>query len=238
MSHLNWFECLTKLLENLISSKMHNTLRSSKTSFCPPTFAWLLDRMSSKTKSLFWRLYIHLYDYASKQPNVTQWLIYTLRPRRNEQHFADDIFKRIFFKENVWISIKISLKFVPKGPINNIPALVQIMAWRRSGDKSLSEPMMVSLHKIAVLGFKCVNGSAPGYLQNLVELYTPRRTLRSSSDKLTLSILKVRTLYGERSFRYHCAVEWNILPYDIRSCESLDSFKAKLKTYLFSSAYH
>ena len=71
--------------------------------------------------------------------------INTLRPRRNEQHFADDIFKRIFFNENVWISIKISLKFVPKGPINNIPALVQIMAWRRSGDKPLSEPMMVSL---------------------------------------------------------------------------------------------
>ena len=69
----------------------------------------------------------------------------TLRPRRNEQHFADDIFKRIFFNENVWLSIKISLKFVPKGPINNIPALVQIMAWHRWGDKPLSEPMMVSL---------------------------------------------------------------------------------------------
>ena len=50
----------------------------------------------------------------------------------------------MFFNENVWISIKISLKFVPKGPINNIPALVKIMAWRRSGDKPLSEPMMVS----------------------------------------------------------------------------------------------
>ena len=47
--------------------------------------------------------------------------------------------------ENVWIPIKISLKFVPKGPINNIPAMVQIMAWRRSGDKPLSEPMMVIL---------------------------------------------------------------------------------------------
>ena len=40
---------------------------------------------------------------------------------------------------------KISLKFVPKGRINNIPALVQIMAWRCPGDKPLSEPMMVSL---------------------------------------------------------------------------------------------
>ena len=60
-----------------------------------------------------------------------------------EQHFAVDIFKCIFFNENVWISIKISLKFVPKGPINNIPALVQIMAWHRPVDKPLSEPMMV-----------------------------------------------------------------------------------------------
>ena len=47
--------------------------------------------------------------------------------------------------ENARISINISLKFVPKGRINNIPAMVQIMAWRRPGDKPLSEPMMVNL---------------------------------------------------------------------------------------------
>ena len=69
----------------------------------------------------------------------------TLRPRQNGRHFADDIFKCILLNKNVWIPIKISMKFVPKGPINNIPALVQIMAWRRPGDKPLSEPMMVSL---------------------------------------------------------------------------------------------
>ena len=38
------------------------------------------------------------------------------------------------------------MKFVPKGPINNIPALVQIMAWRRTGDKALSEPMMTQFN--------------------------------------------------------------------------------------------
>ena len=69
----------------------------------------------------------------------------TLRPRQNGRHFADDTFKRIFLNENVRISIKISLKFVPKGSFNNIPALVQIMAWRRPGDKPLSEPMMFNL---------------------------------------------------------------------------------------------
>ena len=68
-----------------------------------------------------------------------------LRPRQNGRHFADDILKFIFLNENVSIAIQISLQFVPKGPINNILALVQIMAWRRPGDKPLSEPMMVSL---------------------------------------------------------------------------------------------
>ena len=69
----------------------------------------------------------------------------TLRPRQDGRHFPDDIFKCIFLNENVKISIKISLRFVPKGPINIIPSLVQIMAWRRPGDKPLSEPMMVRL---------------------------------------------------------------------------------------------
>ena len=77
--------------------------------------------------------------------DVTRQWVNTLGPRQNGRHFADDIFKCIFLTENIWISIKISLKFVPKGPINNIPALVQIMAWRRPGDKPLSEPMMVNL---------------------------------------------------------------------------------------------
>ena len=61
--------------------------------------------------------------------------VYTLRPRQNGRHFPDDIFKCIFLNENVRISIKISLKFVPKDQINNIPSFVQIMIWRRPGDK-------------------------------------------------------------------------------------------------------
>ena len=77
--------------------------------------------------------------------NVVMFTFNTLRPRQNERHFADDIFKCIFVNENVWIWVKISLKSVSMGPINNIPALVQIMAWRRPGDRPLSEPMMVSL---------------------------------------------------------------------------------------------
>ena len=84
--------------------------------------------------------WFHMWCNHSSMP-----IINTLRPRLNGRHFVDDVLKCIFLNENVWILLKISLEFVPKGPINNIPSLVQVMAWRRPGDKPLSEPMMVSL---------------------------------------------------------------------------------------------
>ena len=55
---------------------------------------------------------------------------------------ADNIFKCIFLNEKDKILIQIALKLVPRGPIDNKPALVQVMVWRRTGDKPLPEPMM------------------------------------------------------------------------------------------------
>ena len=58
-------------------------------------------------------------------------------------NLVDDIFKCIFFNWNDRIAIQISLKFVSMGPNDNKPALAQVMAWRRTGDKPLPEPMMI-----------------------------------------------------------------------------------------------
>ena len=55
---------------------------------------------------------------------------------------ADDTFKCIFLNENDRIPIQILLKFVPRSPIDNKPVLGQVKAWRRTGDKPLSEPML------------------------------------------------------------------------------------------------
>ena len=56
-------------------------------------------------------------------PNVVIIVLNTLRPRQNGRQFTDDIIKYIFLNENVWVSIKISVEFIPKGPVNvnNIP---------------------------------------------------------------------------------------------------------------------
>ena len=61
---------------------------------------------------------------------------------QNGRLYADDIFRCIFLNEKLFILIKISLTFIRRVSVDNIPALVQIMSWRRIGNKPLSEPMM------------------------------------------------------------------------------------------------
>ena len=78
-----------------------------------------MDHMSSDCQLNYLNFYLARYSCRS--------LI--LETKTNVRRFADDVFKCIFLNENGWILIKISLKCVPKGPINNIPAFVQIMAW-------------------------------------------------------------------------------------------------------------
>ena len=105
----------------------------------------------------------HCISQSGFRYGTTRSWINTLRPRQDGRYFPDDIFKWIFSNENVWISINISVKFVPKGPVDNIPALGQIMAWRRPGDKPLSQPMMVSLPThICVTRPQWVNSVGPG----------------------------------------------------------------------------
>ena len=68
-------------------------------------------------------------------------VIMSLRPRPNGRRLADHILKHILFNENIWIAIKISLKFVRMSPIGN--ALVEIMTWRQIGIiKLLSESLV------------------------------------------------------------------------------------------------
>ena len=97
--------------------------------------------------------------------NRDQYFINTLRPRQHYPHLADDIFKRIFSNENAWISLKNSLNVTPKVQINNIPALVQIMAWRR--------PMMLSL-----LTHICVTRPQWGKCDSISENVVYERMLR------------------------------------------------------------
>ena len=72
-------------------------------------------------------------------------LLNTLRPRQNGRHLANGFFGLIFLNAMFEILFKILSKFIQRRPINNMYVFDRIMAWRRPGDKPLSEPMMVYL---------------------------------------------------------------------------------------------
>ena len=78
-------------------------------------------------------------NYVSSVMFLTHW------GRDKMATILQTAFWNAFFNENICVPIKISLMCVLWGPIDNIPALLQIMTWRRLGDKPLSEPMTVGL---------------------------------------------------------------------------------------------
>ena len=113
--------------------------------------------------------------YVSGKRHINKQNINTSRPRSNGCHFADESFKCIFLNENVWISVRISLKLVPNGPIYRIPALVDIMTWRGQGNKPLSESIMVRfLTHICVIRPQWVNNASWHDLKQVKGLIYPR----------------------------------------------------------------
>ena len=93
-------------------------------------------------------------------------------------------------------------------------------------------------YKIALICFHTVSGTAPPYLTELLHLYSPSRSLRSAADTRIFRVPRMgRRTLGERSFQCIGSVIWNSLPLSVRHSSSLSSFKSKLKTHLFSSAY-
>lgn len=108
-------------------------------------------------------------------------------------------------------------------------------------------PVLHSLHwlpvssridyKILLLTHKCITGHAPPYLQELITLKSSSRTLRSSAHLLLqVPTTRLRTM-GDRAFCSAAPRLWNHLPSELRAVQSLDNFKAELKTFLFRKAF-
>ena len=92
--------------------------------------SWLISR-TVLTSVLKMNRCCNIFILSHTNPAIQGWLINTSRQGQKGRHFAYDTFKRIFLNKNVRISFGIWLNVVLKGPVNNIPALVQIMVWCR-----------------------------------------------------------------------------------------------------------
>ena len=118
----------------------------------------------------------------------------------------------------------------------------------KASKRNHATPLLKTLHwlpiqsrinyKLSTLCFNFFSGSSPSYISDLLSVYTPSRQLRSSSDHRLLCIPRIRSrTYGERTFSFRAATQWNSLPFDLRHSETLPSFKRALKTYLFKKHF-
>ena len=94
-------------------------------------------------------------------------------------------------------------------------------------------------YKILLLVYKCIQGTAPTYLQELININTYSRVgLCSSNDDCRLQIPRVnRETFANRSFKVVGPRWWNNLPIDLRRSSSVTNLKKQLKTYLFKFYY-
>ena len=106
-------------------------------------------------------------------------------------------------------------------------------------------PIIYSLHwlpicmrikfKVLMICFKCLNGLAPAYLSDLLELYTPSRSLRNRNNLLKTKRSSSKS--GDQCFSMYAPQLWNSIPDKLRNLNSLTDFRKSLKTYLFVQYY-
>ena len=121
----------------------------------------------------------------------------------------------------------------------------RLVAGARRYDSSTS--VLRSLHwlpiayrcqfKILILTYKALHGQAPAYVADMLTPYRPQRCLRSG-DQGQLVVPRTRTKWGDRAFSVAAPILWNSLPLVLRQSPSLESFKRRLKTHLFTIAFN
>ena len=92
-------------------------------------------------------------------------------------------------------------------------------------------------YKIRIFTFKAYHKTAPQYICDLIIARTYNRAVRSNNSFALVVVMIKLKHYGERSFSYSAPVEWNKLDVEIRSLSNLETFKKKVKSYLFNIAF-
>jgi len=127
--------------------------------------------------------------------------------------------------------------------VQNDAARIVLQAPRRSDVNSLLQtlhwlPVEQRInYKLAVLTFKTQQTSSPQYLNKHISLRPSARNTRSLSVPLLCMPFR-RTSFARQSFSTVAPLTWNSLPPAVLNCDSLSTFKSRLKTYLFSTAFY
>ena len=132
------------------------------------------------------------------------------------------------FKASSEFKTVLHVSFSKRKKTDHVTPLLQSLHWLPISQRIV--------HKVNTLCYKSINSSAPVYLSDCLQIYTPARTLRSSSDTLSLCIPRTKlSSAGARSFSVSGPTTWNSLPLSLCQTPTIDSFKRNLKTSFFRS---
>uniref|UniRef100_A0A3P9IWS2 Reverse transcriptase domain-containing protein n=1 Tax=Oryzias latipes TaxID=8090 RepID=A0A3P9IWS2_ORYLA len=191
-------------------------------------------------------------NFEAHANQVTKTAFYHLRNIARVRPFLSQASAEILI--HAFITSRINycnalLSGAKRNTINRLQ-LVQNSAARlltRTRKKEHITPILKSLHwlpvsfridfKVLLLVYKSLHGTGPSFLSDLLLVYDPPRALRSTGAGL-LVVPKVRTKTHGEAFFQHCGPRlWNSLPEDVRASATVEVFKKKLKTHLFSKAF-
>ena len=155
-----WYQVRSKLLSELMPT--YHKIMQTWSWLCPRR-CWVISgvnirlKLETKWMKSIWLLIISntfalIKRYFQNGRRDLAKTLFTLRfstrlSIQNGSHFTEDIFTCIFLNEKVWIVIEMLLKFVSKDQIYNKSSPVQVMAWRRIGDRPLPKPMMTQFSR-------------------------------------------------------------------------------------------
>ena len=96
--------------------------------------------------------------------------------------------------------------------------------------------------KVCLFIHKALHAKVPGYLESIIKVYQPAiSSLRNANDRYLLACPPLTKANREklcsRQFSHHGPTIWNSLPHNIRSCQTTNDFKSKLKTHFFRDAF-
>ena len=192
--------------------------------------------MDTQIKSLCKATYFHLRNVSAIRNHLSS--------AAPEQLIHSLVSSRLDYCNSLLYGVpKYKIKYLQR--VQNVAARIVMQCPRRDH----ITPHLESLHwlpvehriifKILLLAYKCMNNLAPNYLSELVTPYTQERypTKGKLEHRFNNSpILKLKS-YGERSFTFTAPTEWNKLPLEIKRSSSVESFKSKLKKYLFAKYF-
>ena len=150
----------------------------------------------------------------------------------------------VSLRQTVSLRASLNVFYINSKKIQNASARLILKSSRQEHTK----PLLKALHwlpisdritfKLSCMCYNSVTASTPQYLADLLQIYTPSRTLRSTADTRKVKIALIKKKYsGQRSFSYQGPVTWNNLPFSIRHTQTYSSFKSQLKTHLFSQTF-